>query len=469
MAVELGAQPGEALVDRAGQAAVARPQRVADRRRTRRRRRPRRASTASRSVVAERCGASSESSRAAASDRGQRVDVAGRPAAGGAAGRRAAARRRGRRRGARRAARPPRRGGTRRTASRRSAGADRRAAAASPRSRARARPPPRARPRRRATYDQPAAHRLGHPNTYCRGLLSDHARPAVVDPGETVRRAPREVVRGMPATSAATRSTPTRRPPPRLRHLHRPPRLRRVDGDDRGARAAARPPRPRARCSTSAAARARASSPGSSAAGTVVACDPSPAMLARAAAKAPPSSSSWRDARDLGAPRGFDLVTRARRRRQLRPGRRPPGAVRGVREPRPGGLLVFDLNTLRTFRSFFGATSIDRDDACVVEWRGHTPASLQPGGAAEATMATPRPRRRRRAGARASALHREYHHPLDRVARSARRSGPRPLATYGQDFDCNVDAGPGRARHAKLDRDRRGAPRGRTVQRCASP
>ena len=199
----------------------------------------------------------------------------------------------------------------------------------------------------------------------------------------------------------------------------------------------------------------------------VVACDPSPSMLAHAAAKAPDVQLLERDARDLGALGTFDLVLALDDVVNLVPAEDHPAMLAGVASNlSPQGLFVFDLNTLKTLRTFFGATSVMATDDCVIAWRGLTSPSLEPGGAAEAVMETRvREEGRWREG---NGLHREYHHPLDRITAALAAAGLTMLATYGQDFECNVDPVPDEMTHSKLIviAGRLG---GRTVHRCESP
>ncbi len=105
----------------------------------------------------------------------------------------------------------------------------------------------------------------------------------------------------------------------------------------------------------------------------VVACDLSPAMAALAAAKAPEAEVLVADMRRLPlAGRRFDLVTclddalnhlpdEAALRAAFR-------AAAGVL--RPGGIYVFDLNTVRMFEELFGRPWSRRTDQRMFVWEG---------------------------------------------------------------------------------------------------
>lgn len=203
----------------------------------------------------------------------------------------------------------------------------------------------------------------------------------------------------------------------------------------------------------------------------VVGCDASPAMLARAAAKAPGVPLLERDARALGdlGPGRFDLVLALDDVLNFIPAAGHPAVFAGVAANlAPDGLLVFDLNTLHTLRTAFSDTTMTAGDTCVVTWRGLTGPDLPPGGTAEAALDAFVREPGDDAWRRTSEVLREHHHPLDRIEAALREGGLEPRAVYGQDFACNVDPVPDELRHSKLVVIA-GPPGGRTVRTCASP
>lgn len=115
----------------------------------------------------------------------------------------------------------------------------------------------------------------------------------------------------------------------------------------------------------------------------------------------------------------------------------------------PGGLLVFDLNTLTTLRSVFSASSVAGDASCVVVWRGLGAADLAVGGqtAAELTVVDLLDRMR----PPETVVVEERHHPLGAVIASVRRAGLEPVAVRGSLAGARLDSGaPDEDRHHKL-------------------
>jgi SAM-dependent methyltransferase len=97
----------------------------------------------------------------------------------------------------------------------------------------------------------------------------------------------------------------------------------------------------------------------------------------------------------------------------------------------PGGLIVFDLNTLPTLRSVFASDwATEREDSVIV-WRGTGDPELPPGGETAAEISV---LRRGEDGAylRDQVTVRERHHPLDEVLERLWRAGLEPAALRGQ-------------------------------------
>ena len=201
----------------------------------------------------------------------------------------------------------------------------------------------------------------------------------------------------------------------------------------------------------------------------VVGCDLSPSMLARAASKAPGVPLLRRDARALGDLGGFDLVLALDDVMNFIPAADHAAVFAGVaRNLAPGGLLVFDLNTLHALRTAFSDTTMTAGETCVVTWRGLTSPDLEPGGVAEAALDTFVRDEAADTWRRSTEILREHHHPLDTVSRALAGAGLEVLAAHGQDAAGNTDPDPDESAHSKILVIARARPR-RTVQRCASP
>jgi hypothetical protein len=111
------------------------------------------------------------------------------------------------------------------------------------------------------------------------------------------------------------------------------------------------------------------------------------------------------------------------------------------------GLVVFDVNTLRTYRTFFARTVTQRHGTTELIWRGRASAATRPGAVADATFEVvsrngrkARPRRQ---------LHRQRHWRQEDVERALRSAGLHALAVYGQDLDGRLEAPIDEARHTK--------------------
>jgi SAM-dependent methyltransferase len=126
----------------------------------------------------------------------------------------------------------------------------------------------------------------------------------------------------------------------------------------------------------------------------VTGCDFSPAMLAEAAIKAPGARLVPADLRRLPALGRFDLVTCVDDSlNYLRDGDELALAFGGMAANlAPHGVLVFDLNTLRAYRSTFACDSVTEADGTVFAWRGESTREAPEGchAAAVIEIFTPR-------------------------------------------------------------------------------
>jgi SAM-dependent methyltransferase len=101
----------------------------------------------------------------------------------------------------------------------------------------------------------------------------------------------------------------------------------------------------------------------------------------------------------------------------------------------PGGLLMFDVNTLESYRSFFAEEVVVERDGKRLIWRGLTDPGIEPGGIAEASFEV-EPLDENGGAAIPPELHRERHFPEAEVAAALERSGLEFLEVYGHHHDA---------------------------------
>ena len=173
---------------------------------------------------------------------------------------------------------------------------------------------------------------------------------------------------------------------------------------------------------------------------SVVACDASPPMLAHAAMRAKGDTVTLvADGRDLAELGAFDLVTMTDDVANCLAPEDLAAAFGGAaRHLAPGGLLAFDVNTLRMYRTFFAGTEVHEADGLLVLWRGGAPVTFRPGDAAEADLdafvALDGGWQRRRA------VHRQRHHPVALLAEALEEAGLEVVAVHGVSDDCDLGA-----------------------------
>jgi SAM-dependent methyltransferase len=164
----------------------------------------------------------------------------------------------------------------------------------------------------------------------------------------------------------------------------------------------------------------------------VTACDSSRAMLAEAAVKAPSVELVHCDMRELPQLGSFDLVTcfddslnyLLDRGELLR-------CFRGIAANlAPDGLALFDLNTLRAYRTTFACDSVTEHDGTVFAWRGESTPDVAPGGSAASQIDIFTATGDGLYG-RATTRHEQRHFPRDDVVELLRGAGLRCVAVYG--------------------------------------
>ena len=162
----------------------------------------------------------------------------------------------------------------------------------------------------------------------------------------------------------------------------------------------------------------------------VTACDISPRMLARARAKCRGCARlSVADLRSLPRLGSFDLVLAIDDVLNYLTAADLPAALRGLAANLAAeGLLMFDVNTELTYRTFFA----DRRRQGTLTWNGHVDAErFRAGDSARATLD---------AGGRRPSRHVQHHHPPRVVERALGAAGLRALAAAGMDLTGTLGA-----------------------------
>jgi SAM-dependent methyltransferase len=175
----------------------------------------------------------------------------------------------------------------------------------------------------------------------------------------------------------------------------------------------------------------------------VTACDLSPAMAAIAAGKAACRARvSVHDVRTLPVLGEFDLVCFLDDALNYLHG---PAEVRAALESMaanlaPGGVLVFDTNTLLTYRTFFATLSVVVGEGEVLVWDGQTPADLPAGGLARATLEMLRAEPDG-TWSRTYSHHIQRHHDASAVRSALVAAGLEPVAPRGMNLDGSLSDG----------------------------
>jgi SAM-dependent methyltransferase len=169
----------------------------------------------------------------------------------------------------------------------------------------------------------------------------------------------------------------------------------------------------------------------------VTACDISPSMLELARSKAGEAVRlSVADMRELPTFGEFDLVWALDDAvNYLLSAEELGSALSGMRANlAPGGLLMFDVNTLRAYRTFFAATETVERDGLRLVWRGQASPEVAPGSISEARFEV-------EAGAGSKGevethVHRQRHFPEAEVLEVMARAGLKCLEVFGHSEDA---------------------------------
>jgi SAM-dependent methyltransferase len=174
----------------------------------------------------------------------------------------------------------------------------------------------------------------------------------------------------------------------------------------------------------------------------VTACDISPSMLELARGKAGEAARlSVADMRELPAFGRFDLVWALDDAvNYLLNDEELEQAFAGMaRNLAFSGLLMFDVNTLRSYRTFFAETEVVERGGRRLVWQGQAAADMPAGSICEARFEVEAPVGEEGAGDYervAVHLHRQRHFPEAEVLETLARAGLECLDVYGHGFDA---------------------------------
>ncbi len=172
----------------------------------------------------------------------------------------------------------------------------------------------------------------------------------------------------------------------------------------------------------------------------VSACDVSPSMLELASAKVGEAASlSVADMRDLPVLGEFELVWALDDAvNYLLSVEELEAALCGMRANLSlGGLLMFDVNTLQSYRTFFAETAVVEAKGRQLVWIGQATADTPPGSICEARFEVAAIAGGSNEGEEIEAeLHRQRHFPEEEVLATLERAGLQCLEVFGHGFDA---------------------------------
>jgi SAM-dependent methyltransferase len=183
----------------------------------------------------------------------------------------------------------------------------------------------------------------------------------------------------------------------------------------------------------------------------VVGCDISESMLELARAKTDGRARlSVADMRELPVFGEFDLVWCLDDAiNYLLSGEELAQALSGMRANlAPHGLLMFDVNTLVTYRTFFAETEVVERDGRRMVWRGRTPVDAPPGSICEASFEV-ESAEDDDLGEIATEFHRERHFPEEEVLAALESAGLECLDVFGHEDDVVLEQPLADLRHGK--------------------
>jgi SAM-dependent methyltransferase len=183
----------------------------------------------------------------------------------------------------------------------------------------------------------------------------------------------------------------------------------------------------------------------------VTGCDISPSMLRRARSKAAGRVRlEVADMRDLPVLGSFDLawVIDDAINYMLTP-RELEQCLRGLaRNLAPGGRVLFDTNTLATYRTFYAETEVLERGKWQLTWNGHATAATAPSSEVAATLEV-RTRDAARQEPLARAVHRQRHFAANEIEAAIDSAGLQCLGTFGQGYEGYAEQPLDESRHTK--------------------
>jgi SAM-dependent methyltransferase len=184
---------------------------------------------------------------------------------------------------------------------------------------------------------------------------------------------------------------------------------------------------------------------------SVTACDSSTAMLAEAARRAPAARLVHADIRALPELGRFDLVTCFDDSlNYLLDEDELAAALAGVRASlAPGGLALFDLNSLLAYRTTFARDSVTESADAVFAWRGSSTPDAAPGCEVHARLDI-FARTQGELYSRVATAHRQRHFARGRVLALLEAAGLDCLSVHGVLPDCSLEAPADESLHPKL-------------------
>jgi SAM-dependent methyltransferase len=181
----------------------------------------------------------------------------------------------------------------------------------------------------------------------------------------------------------------------------------------------------------------------------VVGCDLSPAMLARARSKTGAGARlAVADMRSLPWRGGFDLVTCIDDSiNYMLTVDDLVAALRSIAGAlAPGGLAVFDANSLAAYRTGFSSEATVEAGGSRFRWRGEGDGQLAPGGLAAASVELLVPD----ASALPIGRHVQRHHPIETLRAACAVAGLEVLGVRGAAAEGGLDPEPDEERHQKV-------------------
>jgi SAM-dependent methyltransferase len=184
---------------------------------------------------------------------------------------------------------------------------------------------------------------------------------------------------------------------------------------------------------------------------TVTGCDISPEMVALASAKAPAADLFVADVRALGRVGSFDLITCLDDSVNYLTGEGDldDALASLARNLAPDGVLVFDVNTLSTYRTTFARDMTLDGPGLFLVWRGCCGGEEEPGCIAELDIEA---FSETASGLyeRITSRHIQRHHPRPEVERALSVAGLTAAGVFGQLPDGSLDVLADEDLHHKL-------------------